>query len=306
MDKAEYIAIEKIKSMTQEQMIKYLLDCVKRSCDCFFHLLYKWREKYTSSISEKEAVAQCLLQMMLCNTKPIISLFDGINLIPENNHSIIDPVSMVAILRSVYERTYIFHNVFVEPESDSEKTIMFNLWKIRGLNNRQKIDNIPEIYTHKRDREKQEIEFIKQETESLLINLKLTEQARIKIKKEIKSESSSIKGYRFVKSQDGSIIDFETISLTNSPLGLFNDKDFTSLYKLLSWNAHPSFLGVLQFGQMFDEGADKSLEITILESLLFFHNKFITDFISVVSGAKEVFDNLSEQDKIIIMALNKH
>lgn len=299
MNKIEDFSTGNAIQMEQELKIQFLLDSVKVSYDCMFSLFFKWRSQLTSA-SEEDIVAQCLFQMMLCNTKSILALFEGIKLTPKESIAILDPISMISILRSIYERTYIFHNVFVEPESIIEKRILFILWQIRGLNNRQKLGEIPTKYIDKQKKEKLDIETLKQEAIKLLADLQIRTKAKNKIIDEVKSDSSSIKGYQFIKNSKGYISDFKTISLTSSPKELFEGNGFSTIYKLLSWHTHPSYLGVLQFGQMFDMGEDKTLASVVLQSIVFFHSKFINDFLSVVDGAEDVFKSLPEQEKVAI------
>lgn len=303
MDLDHFCAKEIIDHMMPDQINKFLMHCVNVNYDCMSKLLSEWRRQHTSA-TEKDAIAQCLLQMMLCNTKSILLLFEGLKIVPGNNYTLVDPISMVSILRSIYERTYIFHNIFVEADSENEKRILFIIWQIRGLNNRQTIEDIPSIYIDKKEKEKQDIESLRQEAETTLTELPITSYAKKKVQSIINSNSSSIKGYRFQKSPKGEIIDFQTINLTDSPYELFNDQGFVNIYKLLSWHTHPSFLGVLQFGQMFNEEEDKSLAKTILTSLLFLQNKFINDFLLVVDGAKTIYDTISEQEKIFLSTVD--
>lgn len=292
MDKILKQAKEIVNSMTREQKIQFLISCVENNYKFMYNLFSTWRLEHTNA-SEKDAVAQCLLQIILCNTKSILHLFNGLEIIPNNDTRIIDPVSMVSILRTIYERTYIFHNIFVQPESLEERTILFNLWQIRGFNNRQNIKHTPSKYKEKKVKEKQQIIELRKDALRCLNLLRITENSKETIIKELECDLPNIKGYCFVKNKDGIITEFKSISLTVSPVLLFNDERLAGLYTLFSMHSHPSFLGVPQFGQMFNEDTDKDLQITILESLLIFHSKFIEDFTTIVEGAKDIMNKIS-------------
>lgn len=116
--------------------------------DGLFHLFYNWRLCYDNKdISEVESVSQCILQIIICKIRTLVSMCEGIKLIPDNLPTkVLDIPSMMSVLRSLYEATFVFHNIYAEQNTILEREIVFNIWKIRGLNNRQKLQNVPNQY----------------------------------------------------------------------------------------------------------------------------------------------------------------
>jgi hypothetical protein len=268
---------------------------MKKNCNTMYSLLHKWRETRNEKVTEQEAVAQCLLQMMICNVRSILLLCDGIKITDEIQTTLVDPTSMISILRSMYERAFIFHNIFVEPETSNEKDLLFYLWQIRGLNNRQNWDCIPQRHRQKEQKEKGDIQSLRLHAETLLDKMNIDECTKKKIIRCLNRSSSSIKGYNFIK-RGGQITDFKEISLTDSPMALFG-KNATPLYTLLSLHSHPSYIATLQFGQMFNDKYDQKLLKTLLTSVLFCQAKFVCDFCQSVPGAQIIFEGLTKSEQ---------
>ena len=121
-------------------------------CDGLFHLYYQWRTSIESkNVSEPEAIAQCIIQIVVCKIRTLISLCNGVSIMPENNSiKVLDIPSMISILRSLYEMAFVFHNIYAEQETEEERYIVLYIWEIRGLNNRQNLSNVRDL----RDRRK--------------------------------------------------------------------------------------------------------------------------------------------------------
>lgn len=284
-----------IDTYSVEQIIKTYIYILNKNCETMFALFSEWREKY-KNCSEMDAIGQCMLQMTICNIRSIISLCPGIQITQECSTTIVDPISMIPILRSVYERTYIYHNIFIETENDDEKDILLSIWKIKGLNNRQNLSNVPAEYKSKEQQEKNDIASIRNSVIEKLNKMEITETAKAKIAKVTTKEGSSITGYSFIK-DNGTIVNFESIPLNRTPILLFGE-DCKVLYTLLATHAHPSYLGTLQFGQMYnEENEDKQYVITILNSLLLCQVLFVTDFCKATTGASKIFASLSQNDQ---------
>ena len=265
-----------------------LKNAIQKNCESIFNFFMEWRTTNDKS-SEKDAIAQCMLQMILTNSKSILSLSEGIQLVPTKGKKTVDPTSIIPILRSMYERTFIFHNIFVQPENETESNILLYLWQIRGLNNRQNLPFTPEEFEHKKEKEQVQIERLRSRIRGLLTELNITDLAKDKIDKIARSNSSNIYGYKYIKDEEGIILGMERISFSDSPKVLFGTDELYPLYTLLSFHSHPSYLGTLQFGQMFNNGYDTSMLIIILTNVIILQNFFIDDFCRVAKGAKEIW-----------------
>ena len=100
--------------------------------------------------------------MMVLKALSLLKLFEGVK-IPscEEDIFVVDTESAITLLRGIYEQTIIFRNLFVYPENDVEKKILLNLWKIKGLRNRQNIENMPRKYGKLVERDADEITKLK-------------------------------------------------------------------------------------------------------------------------------------------------
>lgn len=121
-----------------ETEISKLKTCVKDISESMFNIFYPWRKNTNpQNVTEDKAIAQCIFQMVMCKTHSILSLNEGISIIPNNeNFKLIDANSIYSVLRSLYETIFIFRNIFIMPDTDEERRLLLNLWIIRGLYNR--------------------------------------------------------------------------------------------------------------------------------------------------------------------------
>lgn len=266
--------------------------------DGLFHLFYNWRLCYDNKdISEVESVSQCILQIIICKIRTLVSMCEGIKLIPDNLPTkVLDIPSMMSVLRSLYEATFVFHNIYAEQNTILEREIVFNIWKIRGLNNRQKLQNVPNQYIVKEKNEKKQIDEIKRRILTLAEKLELSESIMQQLQNVISSNSVDIKGYKFEKDNNSKIISFNSIRFEQGTEGLVG-KSLMPLYRFLSIHGHPSFLGVLQFGQMFNTNGDIKFLKTLLTIASRLASVVAVDFRDNIIGAKDIYDNLPEMEK---------
>lgn len=283
-------------------MIKNVKTDMQRMNDLSFNMLSSYRKSLNeSAITEDRAIAQCILQMIICKNSSMLSLSEGILIVANNeDYKIIDPTSIFAILRSLYETIFIFRNIFIMPDTDEERRILCNLWKIRGLYNRQECKvSLPE---HKRiqNNEKQRIRKLQEEIREIVKGLQIDSKAKHQIESVISEKTSMLKGYMFSKKSNGVIEAFKTISFTASSSYFGKSKQQKILYGFLSSKSHPSYLGLMQFGQMY-HGSDclEDLHI-VLKSSCIYTAIFLSDFCKFDNVFKSQFNSLSKEDKELI------
>lgn len=266
--------------------------------DGLFHLFYNWRLCYENKdISEVESVSQCILQIIICKIRTLVSMCEGIKLIPDNlPTNVLDIPSMMSVLRSLYEATFVFHNIYAEQDTIIERELVFNIWKIRGLNNRQKLQNVPNQYIEKGKKEKKQIDEIKRKILTLAEKLELSESIMQQLQNVISSNSVDIKGYKFEKDNNSKIISFNSIRYEQGTEGLVGNS-LMPLYRFLSIHGHHSYLGVLQFGQMFDSNDDVKYLRILLTIASRLASVVAVDFRDNIIGAKDIYDNLPEMEK---------
>ena len=278
--------------------------CLGTICDGLFHLYYQWRATIDSkNVSESDAIAQCILQIVICKIRTLLVMCNGINVRPENDtNRILDISSMHSVLRSFFEMVFVFHNIYAEQETEEELDIVLYLWEIRGLNNRQNLPIVPSSNKRKEEDEKKQIEELKRNIKRIAVNLNLSDELKGQLTKVMTSKSVNIKGYRFKKDCESSkIIAFEGYRYEDGTEALLRTD--VPEYRFLSIHGHPSYLGVLQFGQMFANDTDKEFLKTILTCACKLSSTIATDFYENIHGADVIFSQLPENEKGVITTL---
>lgn len=240
-----------------------------------------WCKHIHFNISDSDRLPLTLVNMMVLKALSLLKLFEGVK-IPSCKEDIlvVDTESAITLLRGIYEQTIIFRNLFVYPETDTEKMILLNLWKIKGLLNRQNLDNLPQEYSGRVRREADEIAELKREIKSL--PEQVISQSGIKaIDKYLNKydgKDTLFAGYMFKK--DGSVINGgEAISFTKAPKEFLHcDELDVVLYRLLSLHSHSSYLSVLQFQEVRQLNDYWDYATLILRGLCYLMDIYISDF----------------------------
>lgn len=294
--------MEREPNLNQEiEMLKVQVGIIT---DSLFHIVDSLRtDESEKNCPEYIAMAQCLLQIVQCKMKSILLLSDGISIVPHNDEiKVLDIPSMIAIERSLFEMVFIFHNIFDMTDTEYEREILINTWEIRGFNNRQKITDISDKQKEKQLNEKHHINRLQQQVSEIMRKMNISEKAKREIEKATNSTSSMPKGYVF-KKENGVIVSFEEKPFTASAKELFADKKVAdAIYSLMSSHAHPSYLGVLQFGQMFKDSVYLQYLRTILKGVCFLSSFLVDDFCKNIRGGKSYFETLPEESKTILNA----
>lgn len=293
-----------IESIGIDGQIAIMRSGLETVCDGLFHLYYGWRRsKEKEDVPESDAIAQCILQMVVCKIRTLLIMCDGINVRPEKDTiRILDIPSLISVLRSLYEMVFVFHNIYAEQETKEERDVILYIWEIRGLNNRQNLPIVPISFRKKEDVEKKQIEDLRNKIEKIAVNLTMSDEIRGQLAKVVSSKSVDIKGYRFKKDCENSrIIAFESYRYEEGAETLLRTDAPT--YRFLSIHGHPSYLGVLQFGQMFNSETDKKILRTILTCACKLASTIAMDFREHIDDADDVFSQLNENEKEYIKTL---
>lgn len=285
----------------EEMIIASYYSSLERMCNNMFAIVDKFRSDIAKPDDKEDvAIAQCILQMAICKTRSLLQLSHGISIAPDRMDVVLfDPTSMFAIARSLYELVFTFRNIYIMTDTEEERRILLNIWKICGLNNRQKENALPkktnQTYCEKQKKEAKDIETMKQEICSILATLNIKKSAQKDIEKTlneiIKKKISSIKGYKFDK-KGSCITAFRNISLTSSPLHIYKNSQLGIVYTWFSMHTHPSYLSILQFGQMYDDNQYKIHLREILTSACVFNAHLIQDFCKFVPECQKYYEQM--------------
>ena len=250
-------------------------------------ILLKWWDTHKTNWKDIDAITQCMMQMVLFKIRSLQEAIKGLPLVPNGQEQTIylDMSNIASITRGIYESAFIYHNIFISTDSEDERQVLINIWKIEGYNNRHKVP-VPDSMEDEVAQNINTIESLRNATNEILNRMDIAESARAKIKKIIKRGSSNIKGYRFVKSENR-IIGFEHIDFTNART-IFEHEYMDGTYSYLSYQSHPSFLSLLQFGQLTGKENLADMARPFLMAACFCATKFANDACSVLTDGESI------------------
>ena len=251
-------------------------------------ILIKWWEGHKLGVNAIDDMTQCMMQMMMLKIRSLQVMFEGVPMVPNGQPQTLyfDLSSMAATARGIYELAFIYHNIFISTKVDAERKILMNIWKIKGFNNRLK-SFVPDELKQEAERNLQKIESLKKETMQILDSTEITPSARAKIEKNINKGNSNLKGYKFVRDNDDKITDFVPLDFTDAT-SMFNSEFMNDIYTYLSYHSHPSYLGLIQFGQI--SGIEDNYETgaSFLYPACFCASKFTNDACEVLTDGIEI------------------
>lgn len=284
---------------TNEDWLSLNIDmeqCLSDIYASMFRIWKQWRDDHTKDYTEADAISQCMLQMMMLKLKTIEQMLQGVSIQQGETDGIkiLDTSSMSAIIREMYELAFIYHNIFVVPDTEDEREILINIWKIRGLNNRVALSSPPN-YDQRKEGDKRGIAEYRKNIYTILGSISTTSSSRTKIMRAADNGKPNLCGFKFEKDKDGRITDFEPVPF-NKVDELFKNNQYEALYPLLSANSHPSFLGLLQFGQMYDARQDKETARLYLQMACICAAKMTKDVCSIITGGSDIKMGISANE----------
>lgn len=267
-----------------------ILATIRALLDMTIEVILQWK-KENPNACEADCISQCNLQMATSTVESILSLAKGIHW-GQHQTIIIDTNACASLVRSLYERAFIYHNIFITTDNLEERDLLLYIWEIRGLNNRLNLKNVPEQFNAHQENDRQEVFKLRKRLYEIIGKMETTKNSREQIANAINKDTAQIKGFRFIK-ENGKIIKFENISLEESTKYFFDDSSMRDTYTYLSLTSHPSYLGLLQFGIRYKNRNDENELIYIYLSLTYHLLSEITlDFCRATTNAHKFFDKL--------------
>lgn len=267
-----------------------ILATIRALLDMTIEVILQWK-KENPNASEADCISQCNLQMATSTVESILSLAKGIHW-GQHQTIIIDTNACASLVRSLYERAFIYRNIFITTDNLEERDLLLYIWEIRGLNNRLNLKNVPEQFNAHQENDRQEVFKLRKRLYEIIGKMETTKNSREQIANAINKDTAQIKGFRFIK-ENGKIIKFENISLEESTKYFFDDSSMRDTYTYLSLTSHPSYLGLFQFGIRYKNRNDENELIYIYLSLTYHLLSEITlDFCRATTNAHKFFDKL--------------
>lgn len=266
------------------------IEAIRTLLDETVDVIHLWKIENPNAC-EADSISQCHLQMATSTVESILSLAKGIHW-GKYKTILIDVNACASLVRSFYERAFIYRNIYISTDNIEERDLLLYIWEIRGLNNRLNLKNVPDQFFSNLDHDRQEVAKLRKTLYEMVADLDTTKTAREQISNAIRKDTAQIKGFRFIK-ENGRIIKFENISLEESTKYFFDDASMRDCYTYLSLTSHPSYLGLLQFGIRYKDRNDENELIYLYLSLTYHLLSEITlDFCKATTNAQKYYDKL--------------
>ncbi|MDR1984243.1 MAG: DUF5677 domain-containing protein [Prevotellaceae bacterium] len=284
---------EKIRKICERFFIpKTLNDCYeffRIYAECFFRFIENQAIKDETQISRRDA--KLVTQMIFTKTLSLKKILEGIDY---NSHdelklnTIIDPTIIAILVRSIYETVLMFNVVYIQPKTDDERLILYNLWVHSGLSFRQrfKYNTTSKANKEKLDDELLQMEQLKTEIHNTSLYKSLSETNKKRIETRLKGRDYKI---IFDENNDIQILHWQDIPIK---MGL-REGLFNNIYTYFSIYAHPSNVAVFQFQDMFKENtAFINLTMFNSKSVFILLGAFIADLLKLFPELLSVFEKL--------------
>lgn len=240
--------------------------------------------------------ANIIVQMIATKLSHLQNIISGINFNGRLKNNIIDVTVLATLERNIYEAIGAFYVIFVNPKSEQEKVILYNLWKIAGLNYRQRFSDIIQSEANRLKGETEKIEI--QDLTDQIYNSKLFLSLDGKNQKKIR-EMISRKDYKIrFENKNVFFLDWKDIPTLMG----FTKDHVKHLYTFFSLYSHPSYVSVFQYADMFKDHdkAWKDLTVYNLKSIFLFISTFIAEYIRLKPTVLATFAALPLQKQIAI------
>ena len=249
-------------------------------------ILLKWWDTHPLPWNEVDSITQCMMQMMAFKIRSLEVSLEGMPLVPNGKPQTlhVDFSTVAAIARGIYEMAFIYHNIFVSTDNENERDVLLNIWRIKGYNNRNTIPVPDELLSQKQQNE-EVIETLKNRIRETLRRMHIQSSAVDKIEEYIK-KGNNLKGYQFVK-ENGIITDVRLINFANAD-SFFNSEYQKGTYTFLSYQSHPSYLSIEQFGNLNNPKQYYEDKICYLMPACFCALKFTNDACEILSDGLKI------------------
>jgi len=256
-----------------------------------------------SGASEQQRDMKIILQMMFTKVATLETHLYGIefrsSLFNKNLNNIIDSTIVSSAVRGIFETVGMFNTVFVQPQTEEQRVILYNLWVIAGLKYRQGFNSLITLQKHleKSETEKAKIELFKTEIFKTVLYSSLDDKSKGIIANKIKSKDYKI-------SIDNNRVTQLSVQEAINKAGL--EKTMGVHYNYFSLSAHPTYVGVFQFRQLFDTEKPQYIEMTLfnIDIALKLISVFIADYIKVFPTVGPFFKSLPLLHKSLIQTNN--
>jgi len=291
------LTIEEIQKFIQLDTIDDCKQYLRVMLDFYFDVIKSPEGRKATSYIEDDR--NIWMQTLFSEGFHFLSLLDGVgyNKGIDRLNPIVDPSVLFSVARRIYESVIAFEILFVIPDSEDKKAILYNLFMAHGLSERLKnIDE--EMRSHNPERvaeEQKDIDECLREIEGTDLYSELDQQTKNIIK------NAFGKKFRYIFKEDNSL-EFVNYDDADKLLRIKNNM-LKGTYSYFSLHGHPSYVSIFQFRDAFnnDSRADISLMAPhATQCVLAFMSFFIVDYMKLVPEIKTMFDKFEEPRRFAI------
>lgn len=291
------LTIEEVQKFIQLDTIDDCKQYLRVMLDFYFDVIKSPEGRKATSYIEDDR--NIWMQTLFSEGFHFLSLLDGVGYNKGINrlNPIVDPSVLFSVARRIYESVIAFEILFVIPDSEDKKAILYNLFMAHGLSERLKnIDE--EMRSHNPERvaeEQKDIDECLREIEGTDLYSELDQQTKNIIK------NAFGKKFRYIFKEDNSL-EFVNYDDADKLLRIKNNM-LKGTYSYFSLHGHPSYVSIFQFRDAFnnDSRADISLMAPhATQCVLAFMSFFIVDYMKLVPEIKTMFDKFEEPRRFAI------
>ena len=291
------LTIEEVQKFIQLDTIDDCKQYLRVMLDFYFDVIKSPEGRKATSYIEDDR--NIWMQTLFSEGFHFLSLLDGVgyNKGIDRLNPIVDPSVLFSLARRIYESVIAFEILFVIPDSEDKKAILYNLFMAHGLSERLKnIDE--EMRSHNPERvaeEQKDIDECLREIEGTDLYSELDQQTKNIIK------NAFGKKFRYIFKEDNSL-EFVNYDDADKLLRIKNNM-LKGTYSYFSLHGHPSYVSIFQFRDAFnnDSRADISLMAPhATQCVLAFMSFFIVDYMKLVPEIKTMFDKFEEPRRFAI------
>ena len=291
------LTIEEVQKFIQLDTIDDCKQYLRVMLDFYFDVIKSPEGRKATSYIEDDR--NIWMQTLFREGFHFLSLLDGVgyNKGIDRLNPIVDPSVLFSVARRIYESVIAFEILFVIPDSEDKKAILYNLFMAHGLSERLKnIDE--EMRSHNPERvaeEQKGIDDCLREIEGTDLYSELDQQTKNIIK------NAFGKKFRYIFKEDNSL-EFVNYDDADKLLRIKNNM-LKGTYSYFSLHGHPSYVSIFQFRDAFnnDSRADISLMAPhATQCVLAFMSFFIVDYMKLVPEIKTMFDKFEEPRRFAI------
>lgn len=293
--------------MVKANTIEQLRNSVDELATIMYDIFVDWKVYQKYPLTDNELMAENMYRMMIFKAKSICLMSNGIVITPKQKGIIPDPSTMYPVLRSMYEAIFLFRCIFISSKNDTERELLFNLWKIRGNNN---LIQIPDEDLDKETRsikksKKTENKTLRKEIRELMKRLSLSPTIIDDIENCMNNSSPTLKGFTFEHCEHCNCITaFHDLNFSDRKMSSVLS-DISYIYTHYSAHSHPSYIGVKHFEEMYYSNGEDNFMREILEGTLIYICRFMNDFCNYKETYRTFYDQRRSDIDAVLIAFSE-